>query len=308
MPADSRWVEAPQPFDRVATEAERPSSNGATPGSTLERELAGLDALAELEDRPSLFQRAWSALWPGLIAIGIGLLLWQMVIWSHWRAEYILPSPFTVLHDLWRGELLTATRITLQRAVIGFALALTVGTAAGLAMSLVAPLRRAFGAFVTGLQTMPSIVWFPLAIVLFRQTEGAIQFVVVIGAAPSIANGLLAGVDNVPPLLVRAGRVLGARGPRLYRNVILPASLPSYVAGLKQGWAFAWRSLMAGELIATIGGKASIGFLLDRDRNLSAYADMQSTMILILIIGIVVDTFIFGTVERTIRRRRGLLS
>ena len=107
---------------------------------------------------------------------------------------------------------------------------------------------------------MPSIAWFPLAILLFKLSEQAIMFVVVLGAAPSIANGLIAGVDHIPPILLRAGRVLGARGVTAYRHVVLPASLPSFVGGLKQGWAFAWRSLMAGELLVIIAGKPSIGF------------------------------------------------
>ena len=120
-------------------------------------------------------------------------------------------------------------------------------------------LRAAFGSMITGLQTMPSIAWFPLAIVLFQLSERAILFVVVLGAAPSIANGLIAGADNIPPILLRAGRVLGARGMSAFRHVILPASLPSFVGGLKQGWAFAWRSLMAGELLDVVQGKPSVG-------------------------------------------------
>ena len=110
-------------------------------------------------------------------------------------------------------------------------------------------LRAAVGSLITGLQTMPSIAWFPLAILLFKLTEAAIMFVVVLGAAPSIANGLISGVDHVPPIMLRAGRVLGAKGISAYRHVMLPAALPSFIAGLKQGWAFAWRSLMAGELL-----------------------------------------------------------
>ena len=271
------------------------------------RQLAGLDALEVAErSRSGLASRAWSAAWPGLLAMAFGLFLWQCVIWSGWRPEYVLPSPFTVIKGLWRRELLDGLVITMRRAAEGFALSIIIGTVAGLAMAQVRVLRRAFGAFVTGLQTMPSIVWFPLAILLFKLTEAAILFVVVIGAAPSIANGLLAGIDSLPPLWTRAGRVLGATGWRLSWHVVLPGALPSYVAGLKQGWAFSWRSLMAGELLVIIGSKASIGFLLDRDRTLADAVGLQSTMLLILIVGIVVDRLIFGTLERSIARRRGL--
>jgi NitT/TauT family transport system permease protein len=165
--------------------------------------------------------------------------------------------------------------------------------------------RRAFGSFITGLQTMPSIVWFPFAILSFKLTESAILFVVVLGAAPAIANGLIFGVDHVPPLLVRAGRVLGARGFTLFRSVILPAALPSYVSGLKQGWAFAWRSLMAGELLVIVGNTSSLGVRLDFARTMSDAPLLLAYMIVILIVGLCVDA-VFGAIDRRVRRTRGL--
>ena len=118
----------------------------------------------------------------------------------------------------------------------------------GLAVSQIPLLRRAIGSMIAALQTMPSIVWFPLAILLFQLSETAIFFVVVLGAAPSIANGLISGVDHIPPFWLRAGKVLGARRSSAWRHVVIPAAVPTYIAGMKQGWAFAWRSLMAGEL------------------------------------------------------------
>ncbi|CAN5718747.1 hypothetical protein BH24ACT3_BH24ACT3_10060 [soil metagenome] len=149
---------------------------------------------------------------------------------------------------------------------MGFALAAVIGSVVGALVARVAVLRTAVGSLITGLQTMPSIAWFPAAILLFKLSEQAILFVVVLGAAPAIANGLIAGADQVPPLLTRAGRVLGARGVTLFRTVVLPASLPSFVAGLKQGWAFAWRSLMAGELLVIIAKRPSIGVELQVSR------------------------------------------
>jgi NitT/TauT family transport system permease protein len=159
---------------------------------------------------------------------------------------------------------------------------------------------------ITGLQTMPSVAWFPLAIVVFKLGEGAIMFVVVLGAAPSIANGIIAGVDHVPPLLLRSGRMLGARGLKTYRHVVVPAALPSFVGGLKQGWAFAWRSLMAGELIAQIPGHAGIGTGLDNARSQSDYPTMIAWMIVLLVLGIVIDS-LFTKADATLRRRWGLL-
>jgi NitT/TauT family transport system permease protein len=158
---------------------------------------------------------------------------------------------------------------------------------------------------ITALQTMPSIAWFPLAILLFQLTESAILFVIILGAAPSIANGVLSGVDYVPPLLVRAGRNIGARGVSLYRFVIAPASLPAIVAGLKQGWAFAWRSLMAGELLVIIADRPALGVRLDFAKQFTDAEELLATMIVILVVGLLVDAA-FGAVDRAIRTRWGL--
>ena len=160
---------------------------------------------------------------------------------------------------------------------------------------------------ITGLQTMPSVAWFPAAIVLFKQSETAILFVVVLGAAPSIANGLINGIDNIPPVLLRAGRVLGANGLSSFRHIILPAAMPSFVGGLKQGWAFAWRSLLAGELLVLIANHFSLGQQLDVQRQFGDYAGMYAVMVLIFVIGVVMDACVFGVADRWVRRRYGLV-
>ncbi len=280
--------------------------------SRLDEELAGLDAL----DLPVVVERSrlarlHAALWPKLAAVALGLGLWQLVVWSGWKPEWVLPGPAPVLGELARGlrsgELVEAVATTLRRALAGFALATVIGLVVGSAVARVRLLRLAFGSLITGLQTMPSIAWFPLAILLFQLSERAILFVVVLGAAPAIANGLIAGADHVPPLLLRAGTMLGARGLRLYRHVVLPASLPSVIGGLKQGWAFAWRSLMAGELLVIIADRPSIGVRLQVARDFADARALLATMIVILVLGVVVDALVFGAVERAVRRGRGLL-
>jgi NitT/TauT family transport system permease protein len=277
----------------------------------LAAELAGLDALeAHLGTAPGRARRTWSTLWPKLAAVALALGIWQAVVWSGWKDDYVLPGPNKVLPVL--GDLLrtrrfwTAVAITMRRAVTGYALALVTGSLLGLAVARIRLLRTAVGSLITGLQTMPSIAWFPLAILLFGLSERAIMFVVVLGAAPSIANGLIGGVDHVPPLMVRAGRIIGAKGLRLYRHVILPASLPAYVGGLKQGWAFAWRSLMAGELIVIVANRPSIGSQLQLARDFSQADGMMALMLVILVIGLVVDT-VFSRADRAIRGRWGLI-
>jgi NitT/TauT family transport system permease protein len=278
---------------------------------TLDRQLAGLDALELFADPgPSRLRRSWTAVWPKVAAIGIALLLWQTVVWLALKPRYILPGPDEVLPELWRlaqtGEFWKAIGITMRRAVAGYVEAIVIGGALGLAVASSKILRSAIGSMITGLQTMPSIAWLPFAILLFQLSERAITFVVVIGAAPSIANGLLAGIDHVPPLLVRAGRSFGARRMALYRHVVLPAALPSFIGGLKQGWAFAWRSLMAGELLVIVAGKPSIGQRLTFARELSDAPLLMAWMLVILIIGILVDS-LFGVAERRVRRRWGLI-
>ncbi len=254
---------------------------------------------------------AWAAAWPRLAALVFVLAAWQFVVWTEWRPSYVLPGPSAVLQrlfdDLTGGDLVRAIGVTLRRAAAGYAIALVIGTLVGLVVARVRVLRAAVGSLITGLQSMPSVAWFPLAILLFRLSEAAILFVVVLGAAPSIANGLIAGVDQIPPLLLRAGRTLNARGLSLYRYVILPAALPGYIAGLKQGWAFAWRSLMAGELLVIIANQPSLGVRLQFARELADAEGLLSAMIVVLLLGILVDVLVFGRLEQMIRERWGLI-
>ena len=256
-----------------------------------------------------LAKRAWASLWPKALAVIIVLAIWQVIHISGWKKD-IFPGPGGTLANLGdqlkTGLLWHAIGTTGERAVIGFGLAVLIGAVVGALVSRIGPLRAAFGSLITGLQTMPSIAWFPFAIILFGINTTAILFVIVLGAAPSIANGLIAGVDYTPPILLRAGATMGLRRLSLYRHLILPASLPAMVAGLRQGWAFAWRSLMAGELLVIIANQPSLGVLLSTDQD---QADMQSAtaiIIVILLIGIFVHT-LFSMADNAIRRRWGLV-
>jgi NitT/TauT family transport system permease protein len=275
----------------------------------LDAEPAG--AAASTGPRRSWLRAAWRAAWPRLAALVFVLAAWQFVVWTEWRPAYVLPGPSAVLqrlfNDLTDGDLIRAIGVTLRRAAVGYGIALVIGTLVGLVVARVRVLRAAVGSLITGLQSMPSVAWFPLAILLFRLSEAAILFVVVLGAAPSIANGLIAGVDQIPPLLLRAGRTLNARGLSLYRYVIVPAALPGYVAGLKQGWAFAWRSLMAGELLVIIANQPSLGVRLQFARELADAEGLMSAMIVVLLLGILVDVLVFGRIEQMIRERWGLI-
>ena len=276
--------------------------------------IGGLDILELGPARPAadpgrLARKAWAAAWPKLLAIALVLVIWQLVHLTGWKS-YVLKGPGTVLSDLWHqmhhAQLWQVIGVTLRSAAVGYALALVIGSAIGVLVARIPPLRAAVGSIITGLQTMPSIAWFPFAIIIFGENTSAILFVVILGAAPSIANGLITGVDYTPPLLLKAGKTMGLRGYNLYRYLILPASLPAYVAGMKQGWAFAFRGLMAGELLVLIIGQPSVGVLENNYQDLDFFAGATSMLIVILIIGIAVDT-LFISADRTVRRRRGLL-
>ncbi|MFI5889240.1 ABC transporter permease [Actinoplanes sp. NPDC051513] len=274
-------------------------------------EVSGLDnlELAPKTNKGTIGKRIWRNTWPKLLAVAIVLIGWQVVVWSEWKPEYVLPGPSQVFSDL--GDVVTSgdfwdgVRLTLTRALTGFALAVAIGTVVGAAVSQFPPLRAAIGSLITGLQTMPSIMWFPLAILLFQISESAIMFVVVIGAAPSVANGLISGIDYVPRTWLRVGQVLGMRGIAKYRHLILPASLPSFISGLKQGWAFSWRSLMAGELLVIVPGALSIGVRMQQARDLSDSSLVICYIIVVLVIGILIDV-LFNAADNALRKRWGL--
>jgi sulfonate transport system permease protein len=263
-----------------------------------------------LPSAKSATRRPTRSLWAPGLGLLIVLAFWQAVYLSGWKPSFVLPSPAITLSSLWtqaRQPLLwQAIETTMGRALYGFGFAVVIGAAVGVAISRHRILRAAFGPIVTGMQTMPAIAWFPFAIIFFGLTTSAILFVIVIGTAPAITIAVIAGSDNIPPLLRRAAKMMGLRGFAFYRHLILPASLPVFVTGLKQGWAFAWRSLMSGELVVIVANTASIGVLLENAQNLSDMPAAIAIMIVILALGIVIDG-LFTLLDNGVRRRRGLM-
>jgi NitT/TauT family transport system permease protein len=247
-----------------------------------------------------------SQIWPR-VAIVVGVVaVWWAIAATGYLSPAILPTPPDVwrsLLDHLRGPngLVVAAERSLVRLAFGMGVAVVIGTPIGLAMAAWRPVQRSVGTLMIGLQALPSIAWLPLAILWFRFTEVAILYVVVIAAVPAIAVATAASVRQVPPILVRAGRTMGARGWVLYRGVVLPAAVPGYWAGLQQGWAVAWRALIFGELIAT--GARGLGHLLDRAGFNTPL--LLATMIAIMVVGVGVE-LLFTLVDRRIRARRGL--
>lgn len=274
---------------------------------------AGLDALdtAVVAPRRSAASVAWSAFWPTALALAVFLGIWQALYLTGIKPSYALPGPAdvwaTFVGILQDGTALRASALSLQRGGVGFLVSVVVGTLLGIAMATVPLLRRALGPLVTGLQSLPSIAWVPAAIIWFQLSNAAIFAVVLLGAVPSIVNGLLAGVDQVPPLFLRVGRVLGAQGWDRIRFVLLPAALPGFLGGLKQGWAFAWRSLMAAELITNTPRLGTgLGQVLNLGREVSDMSLVVAAILLIFAVGIAIELLVFSPLERRVLHARGL--
>lgn len=273
---------------------------------------AGLDSL-QSADSPSRHRLDLSRVLLPLAAFVVLLLAWQFYVSLGFRRRDLVPGPLDVLGSLgalWSaGTVQEAVATSLQRGIVGFAISVLVATPIGLLLSQVRLLRRAFGPLISGLQVLPSVAWVPAAIIWFGLTDATVYFVVLMGAIPSIINGLIAGVDQIPPQFRRVGHVLGASRWEMAVHVVLPAALPGYVAGLKQGWAFSWRSLMAAEIIA-MGGTLGFGLgsMLEQGRQLADMGIVMSAILTILFVGIAVELLIFAPVEKRLLRGRGLLA
>lgn len=286
------------------------SNDGRDDLATLE---AGLDALeVQQEVQPPRGRRLWSAAWPPLVAVALLLGVWEIAYRAGIKPTYALPSPadvgLTLLDQLCDGTLFEAMRISLLRGGSGFVAAVVIGTALGLLIARVRPVRRGIGPLVSGMLSLPSVAWVPVGIIFFGIGDAVIYAVILLGAVPSIANGTVSGIDQVPPLYTRVGRVLGARGLSAARFVQLPAALPGYISGLRQGWAFSWRSLMAAELIVKSPELGTgLGQLLEAGRINQDMSLVLAGILGILVVGIAVELLLFAPVERRVLRRRGLL-
>lgn len=235
------------------------------------------------------------------------LALWHVVALSGIWPPYALPGPLAVLSALiygfQNGQFLQAALVSLQRLAIGYGISLIIGVVLGVLIGRVRILEETLGSLILGLQALPSVCWLPLAILWLGLSEQAIIFVVVMGALFSITLGVDTGVKNTPPIYLQAARNLGTRGVALTTQVILPSAMPAILSGLKQGWTFAWRSLMAGELLYFT---LSLGNLLQTGRDLNDASQVMAVMVVIIAIGVTIDSFIFAPIERGVRERWGL--
>ncbi|MFE7408852.1 ABC transporter permease [Streptomyces laurentii] len=274
---------------------------------------AGLDALDSVQVRHVPVREILvRKVLPPVVAVAVVLAVWQLLVSAQVAEAGKLPSPGAVWDSftaMWlEGTLFGVLWTSVSRALLGFLLALAIGTPLGLLVARVKPVRAAIGPILSGLQSLPSVAWVAPAVLWLGLDDSMMYAVILLGAVPSIANGLVAGVDQVPPLFLRAGRTLGATGLKGAWHIVMPAALPGYLAGLKQGWAFSWRSLMAAEIIASSPDLGlGLGQLLENGRNNFDMPGIFLAILLILLVGIAVDLLVFSPLERSVLRRRGLL-
>jgi NitT/TauT family transport system permease protein len=237
------------------------------------------------------------------------VLIWDLLVRLEVWSPYLLPPPAKVgeylLGSLQDGTLLGAAVITMRRLLLGYALGLAIGLPMGFVTASSKYWEDTVGVMALGLQTLPSVCWVPLALLWFGQTEGALLFVVVMGTVWSVLIATDNGTRTVPPIYARAARTMGSKRLHTLTRVILPASLPFIVSGMKQGWAFAWRSLMAAEIYVTILTGFGLGHLLHYGRELQAMEQVIGIMLVITLIGLLADKALFSPWEKFLHRRWG---
>ncbi|MEO6787670.1 MAG: ABC transporter permease [Chthoniobacteraceae bacterium] len=235
---------------------------------------------------------------------------WEFAARQSGVSPVLLPAPSAVWEYLFGaakdGTLGEATLVTMKRLVLGYAAGIGIGIPLGMLTARFKFLHNTVGMIALGLQTLPSVCWVPLALMWFGQTETAMLFIVVMGTVWAVILATDNGIRQIPPLYREAAATMGSSGFHLWFRVLAPASLPHIVSGTKQGWAFAWRSLMAAEIYVTILGANGIGHLLHYGRELHAMDQVVGLMLVIIVIGFLADKIIFSPWERFLHRRWGL--
>lgn len=246
-----------------------------------------------------------------LFALALFLGIWQVAFLMKFTPDYVLPSPGQVWSALLaqheQGILFPSAWNSLRRGFQGFVFAIAIGTPIGLMLGLNKTIRLVLKPIITGLQQLPSVAWVPAAIIWFGLSNATIYTVILLGAVPSIASGLSSGIDQIPQQFLKVGKVLGTNRWQSIRFIILPGALPGFLSGLEQGWAFAWRSLMAAELIAVSPALGTgLGQLLDVGRQLGDMALVLGAILAIMFVGILVERVFFSPIREHTLKVRGL--
>jgi len=235
--------------------------------------------------------------------LGLWTILAKLKIWP----SYLFPTPWGVTAELYNGfqdhSYWIAIVVSMKRVLLGYGVSVALGMILGLGITSSKFLEETMGGLLVSLQSLPSICWWPVALLWFGFNQNAILFVVVMGSLLSVTIAMEDGRKQMPKIYAMAGRNLGARGFQLFWYVLLPASLPYIVTGLKQGWAFAWRSLITAEMLYVSLG---LGQVLMMGRETSNTNAVIAVMILIITIGYIVDGLVFKTIEKRLHQRWGL--
>jgi NitT/TauT family transport system permease protein len=235
------------------------------------------------------------------------LTVWQSLYSFGAIADYLFPSPLQVARRLWElgweGLLWPGVKATLVRMVIGFVVAALIGLSIGVLMGMSRLVNRCLGSLFLGLQMLPSAAWVPMSLLLFGLKEQGIYFVIIMSSMSAVAIATSDGIIRIPPIYLRAAKTLGTSRLAMPMTVILPAALPSIVTGLKLGWTLGWHGAVSAELIKSTVG---LGYLLYMGRELNDASQVLGLMLVTILVGLLLDRFVFGLVERNIRRRWGL--
>jgi len=208
-----------------------------------------------------------------------------------------------VAANLTDPEILSSLGWSLLRMAVGFLGVFVLGIGTGLLLGKFRLLDEIFGAAAMALHAMPGAAWVPLAILLFGLTQWAVIFTVLLGATGIVMVSTSTGIKEVPPLLLRAARTMGARGTKIFWHVVVPSAVPRIVDGLRLAWAFGWRALMAGELM--IGSLKGMGQILSRVAKQRDLHEILAFMVIIAVVSMVIDHLLFRRMERLVKTRWG---
>nr|WP_295971015.1 ABC transporter permease [uncultured Bacillus sp.] len=234
-------------------------------------------------------------------------VIWELAVRIFDIPKVMLPSPMDVVWSLQEsiadGTLFQDLVASFTRLLMGLSLALIIGILLGILLAKSKTADETLGALILSLQSIPSIVWLPLAIMWFGLNEKSVIFIVVLGAAIVMTINMRTGIKNVSPLYIKAAQTMGSRGFDLFFRIIFPASIPYAVTGVRLAWAFAWRALMAGELLSTGPG---LGYTLKYASDFGRMDMVMGVMVVIGVIGVTVDLLFFQRIEKNVMARWGL--
>lgn len=238
------------------------------------------------------------------------IFFWEGVVLFSALPPLLLPSPQSVgrylIEGFWNGTLIEAALTTLYRLFTGYFFSILLGIPLGFLNARFQIFEYTFGSVALALQTLPSICWTPLAILWFGQSEQAIVYITVMGSLWSIVVGTDHAIRRIPPIYMKAAKTLGSKGIHLTLKVILPAAFPAIFHGLKLGWAFAWRSLMAAEIYISVVTGFGLGELLHYNRELLAMEGVIAVMFVIVLIGFAAHALVFCPIEKFLFRYWGV--